>query len=526
MVHTDNFHRFRAMKFLRFNGILLVTVLLFCISCTNSQKGSSVDRPNILVIITDDQSPYTLQSYGNSHCETPALDRLAENGIVLDAAHHMGSWSGAVCRPSRTMVQTSFNVWRTANIKDIKMGMNPETYVHEPEQRLAELSPEDAAYNSIPAVFNRAGYSTFRTCKIGNSFEAANRLYTGRSDASKRGASDEDGSWWHGEQVMDFLKKRESLSDKNPFMIFYGFSHPHDPRYGKSDLLEKYGAVNENCPETANPNAPPLQANYLPAHPFPHGHPGLRDEERVQGVMTKRDEATIRNELGREYACIENIDIQIATVLNKLEEMGELENTYVIFTSDHGIAVGRHGLTGKQNLYEHTWRVPFIVTGPGIKAGSRAPGNIYLMDILPTICDLAGIEQSESMDGTSFKPVLLGEKESVRDVMYGVYCGGTKPGMRSVKKGEWKLIKYDVLDGEVQETQLFNLDENPEEFLIQHHDPAVVSLTGFKPEANQVNLADDPEYAEKRKEMEALLLDEMENWGDPYRLWDQAQLNE
>ncbi|MFC2113648.1 sulfatase-like hydrolase/transferase [Bacteroidota bacterium] len=508
------------MKTMRIICGLILAGFVFYTSCSNPQ-GESAKQPNIIFIITDDQAPHTLKAYGNDVCETPNLDRLAAEGMVLDAAHHMGSWSGAVCLPSRTMIQTSLNVWKTLDPNKGYKRMNPDTYVHEPEKSLAELSQDHPAYNSIPAVFNRAGYTTFRTCKIGNTYEPANGLYMGRSDASKREGNDENGSWWHGEQVMDFLRERESTGQKDPFMIFYGFTHPHDPRYGKSELLAKYGAENELTSTVPNPAAPPLQVNYLPAHPFHHGHPGLRDEERVQGVLLKRDEATIRNELGREYACIENIDIQIGTVLDKLEEMGELDNTYILFTADHGIAVGRHGLAGKQNLYEHTWRVPFIVRGPGIKPGSRAPGNTYLMDVLPTICDLAGIEKPETIDGLSFKPVLMGEKETIRDVMYGVYCGGTKPGMRSVKKGEWKLIKYDVLDGEVRETQLFNLDENPDEFLIQHHDPAVFALTGAKPEAHQLNLADDPAYTEKRKEMEALLLEEMKKWGDPYRLWDQ-----
>jgi arylsulfatase A-like enzyme len=505
------------MKALTLMPGFLISGLLIFTSCIKQ----TAEQPNFLFIIADDQAPHTLKAYGNEVCQTPNLNRLAEEGIVFDAAHHMGSWSGAVCLPSRTMIQTSFNVWRTEKIKDVKQRMNPKTYVHEPDKWMSEMTPDYAEYYSMPVVFNRAGYSTFRTCKFGNTFEASNRLYTARNDGDKRGIIDEEGSWWHGEQVMEFLRKRETSKEKDPFLIFYGFTHPHDPRNGKPELLAKYGAVNENIPTVPNPKAPPLQVNYLPAHPFHHGHPGLRDEERVQGVMLKRDEATIRNELGREYACIENIDIQIGTVLDKLEEMGELDNTYVIFTADHGIAVGRHGLAGKQNLYEHTWRVPFIVRGPGIKAGSRALGNIYLMDILPTLCDLADIEQAETMDGFSFKPVLLGEKESIRDVMYGVYCGGTKPGMRSVKKGKWKLIKYDVLDGEVRETQLFNLDENPHEFLIQHHEPTVAALTGVKPESHQVNLADDPAYAEKRREMEALLLEEMKKWGDPYRLWDQ-----
>jgi hypothetical protein len=106
-------------------------------------------------------------------------------------------------------------------------------------------------------------------------------------------------------------------------------------------------------------------------------------------------------------------------------------------------------------------------------------------------------------------------------VLYGVYCGGTKPGMRSVRRGDFKLIKYDVMEGSVCETQLFNLAENPEEYLKEHHDPAVVALTGYQPEIPQPNLVDDPQYVEKLAETEALLLAEMERLDDPYRLWDQ-----
>jgi choline-sulfatase len=201
-------------------------------------------------------------------------------------------------------------------------------------------------------------------------------------------------------------------------------------------------------------------------------------------------------------------------VLKKLEAMGELENTYIIYTSDHGIAIGRHGLMGKQNLYEHTWRVPFIVKGPGIDAGKRVKGNIYLLDVLPSLCDLAGIEIPKTVQGKSFVPVLKGEKEVVRNVMYGVYAGGTKPGMRTVKKGDWKLIKYDVMDGAIRETQLFNLVENPNEYLPEHH----------KIGEMETNLANNPKYADKLAEMEALLLEQMIANNDPYRLWNQPKI--
>ena len=325
-----------------------------------------------------------------------------------------------------------------------------------------------------------------RTCKNGNSYEAANKLFAVRRDATKRGGTDETGSAWHAEQVLDYLAEREAAEDTDPFLIYFGFSHPHDTRDGKPELLAKYGAVNHSDRSSlppANPNQPPLPVNYLPEHPFFHGHPGLRDEVAVSGVWERRDERTIRNELGREFACSENIDIQIGRVLDKLEAMGELDQTYVFYTADHGIAIGRHGLQGKQNLYEHTWRVPFIVKGPGIAPGSRVPGNIYLLDVLPTLCDLAGIAAPATVEGVSFRPVLEGDRPTVRDVLYGVYCGGTKPGMRCVKRGDWKLIKYDVMDGSVRRTQLFNLAENPHEFLAEHgrENPLEIGSRGRSP---------------------------------------------
>jgi choline-sulfatase len=484
--------------------ILLLVIALACIA-------KAEERPNILFIIADDQSPFDLKMYNpDSILETPVLDKLASEGMILDGAYHMGSWSGAVCTPSRHMIMTGRTLW------------------HLPLRNNQKVKPTDILENTIAAIFNRAGYDTMRTCKAGNSYGDANEKFTVRHDSTKRGDTDQSGSGWHAERVLDYLNDRQANNDTDPFMIYYGFSHPHDTRNGKPELLEKYGATNhtdKNSLPAANAKQPTLPTNYLPAHPFPHGHPGMRDEVNVSGVWENRDENTIRNELGREFACSENIDIQIGRVLEKLEEMGEIDNTYIFYTADHGMAIGRHGLQGKQNLYEHTWRVPYIVKGPGIEAGTRSQGNIYLLDVLGTICDLAGIEKPSTVESTSFKDVLEGKTDTVRDVLFGTYCGGTKPGMRCVRKGDWKLIKYDVMDGTVRQTQLFNLKDNPDELIKEHHAPNVVELIGNTPEANQVNLAGDSKYADKLAEMEALLLSEMRRADDPYRLWDQPAGN-
>ncbi len=489
---------------------LVSAVTMFTLFVSQMACAAEPRRPNFVFIIADDQSPEDLKFYNpKSVLQTPVLERLAAEGMVFEAAHHMGSFIGAVCMPSRHMLMSGRTVWH--------LPIGPGAKNH---------CPPNLEQHTIAAVFNRAGYGTMRTCKIGNSYEGANQRFTVRKDATKRGGTAEEGSAWHAEQVLDYLQQREATRDVRPFLIHFGFSHPHDARDGTPDLLAKYGAVNHadrNSLPAANARQPALPVNYLPVHPFSHGHPDLRDEVDVSGVWKNRDERTIRNELGREFACGENIDTQIGRVLDRLKAMGELENTYLVYTADHGIAIGRHGLQGKQNLYEHTWRVPFIVKGPGIQPGSRAKGNVYLLDVLATFCDLAGVKPPESNEGISFRPVLEGRQQTVREVLYGVYSGGTKPGMRCVKRGDWKLIKYDVLDGKVRETQLFNLAENPHEFVEQHHDPRVIALTGTTPEKHQRNLAADPRHANQLREMESLLLAEMRRLDDPHRLWDQPQ---
>jgi choline-sulfatase len=477
---------------------LLTICGIIAYSLVSTSANALDSRPNFLFILVDDQSPFDLKTYDpTSTLDTPNIDRLAASGMVIDGAYHMGSFSGAVCMPSRHMIMSGRTVWHLP-----------------PAPAGAKTCPPGLEKNTIPAVFNRAGYATMRTCKLGNSYEAANKEFTVRKDATKRGDTDETGSAWHAEQVLDYLNNRVETKDDKPFLIHFGFSHPHDERDGKPELLSKYGATNHTDPKNPpalNSKQPPLPKNYLPKHPFDNSHADVRDEVAVSGVWSRRDAASIRNELGREFACSENIDVQIGRVLKKLKAIGQLDNTYIIYTADHGMSVGRHGLMGKQNLYQHTWRVPFIVSGPGIKAGTRAEGNIYLLDVLATLCDLANIPSPGSNEGLSFRPVLEGKVKSIRDVMYGVYSGGSKPGIRAVKQGDWKLIQYEAPDRKVAETQLFNLAANPNELLKEHDSSASMHS----------NLAADTAYADKLSEMQALLLSEMRRLDDPHRFSNQ-----
>jgi choline-sulfatase len=251
----------------------LLALGLGLLGMSSSADAATRARPNILFILVDDQSPFDLKVYDpKSALATPVLDRLAAEGMVLDGAYHMGAFVGAVCAPSRHMIMSGRTVWHLPTA---------------PDAMQKGRCPPNLELSTIPAVFNAAGYATMRTCKTGNSYEAANKLFTVRHDAMKRGGTAETGSAWHGDRVMDYLKERQTAKTAEPFLIYFGFSHPHDVRDGTPELLAKYGAVNHTDPDSpppANPKAPKLPPNYLPAHPFHHGQPGLRDEVAVSGV--------------------------------------------------------------------------------------------------------------------------------------------------------------------------------------------------------------------------------------------------
>ena len=375
------------------------------------------------------------------------------------------------------------------------------------------LIPKNPGDSSLPAVFNNAGYETVRTCKQGNSYDPANRKFQIRHDATRRGGTAETGSEWHGDQIMNYLTNREKQEARKPFLIYYGFSHPHDVRDGTPELLEKYGATNHTDRKSlpaANPKQPALPVNWLPKHPFPTGHPGLRDEVSVSGVWENRDESTIRNELGRDSHARKTSTSRSAACSTSSKPWASWKTPTSSTPPTTAWPSAATASRGNRTSTSTPSASPTSSRGPGVKKG-RAEGNIYLLDTLATLTDLAGIAAPETNEGFSF--VLTGEKPEVRDTLYGAYSGGTKPGIRCAKKGGWKIIKYDVLDGEVRETQLFNLAENPDEFLPEH-EQADPKLT---------NLASNPAYADKLAEMEAILLAEMKQLDDPYTLWNQKK---
>jgi arylsulfatase A-like enzyme len=220
--------------------------------------------------------------------------------------------------------------------------------------------------------------------------------------------------------------------------MYLAFEGPHDPRVAAPHYLQLYAR-----------DRLPLPANYLPEHPFDNGEMKIRDEALEAWPRTPD---AIRRHLHEYYACITSIDGHIGRLLQALEQLGELDNTLIVFTSDNGLAIGSHGLMGKQNLYEDGMKVPLLFRGPGIPQG-QSQALVYLLDVFPTLCELAGTQVAAEVDGQSLVPVIRGQMPTVRDTLFLSY----RDVQRAVRDERWKLIVYP----KVKVRQLFDLQNDP-----------------------------------------------------------------
>lgn len=158
-----------------------------------------------------------------------------------------------------------------------------------------------------------------------------------------------------------------------------------------------------------------MPKNFFPKHPFDNGELIIRDENLLPFPRT---EEAVKGEIAAYYAMISEVDDNIGKILKALEKSGHADNTIIIFASDNGLAAGQHGLLGKQNLYDHSVRVPLVISGPGIKKGERTESLVYLNDIFPTVADIVGVEKPETIDGLSLLPILKDSKATVRESVY------------------------------------------------------------------------------------------------------------
>jgi len=245
-----------------------------------------------------------------------------------------------------------------------------------------------------------------------------------------------------------YLNERDT---SNPFFLYVSFMAPHAPRVMPRKFRDLYDEESLRLP-----------ANFMGAHPFDNGELRIRDEKLEDWPRTPE---AIREHMADYYAMFTHLDDCIGRVVQTLKETGEYDNTIILMAGDNGLAVGRHGLMGKQNLYEHSVRVPLILAGPGVPKGERRDAFCYLLDIFPTLCGLAGVTVPDTVEGLDLRPLLDSADASVRDDLLLAYCDV----QRGVRERKWKLIEYCV-NGR-RTTQLFDVEEDPHELHNRADDP-------------------------------------------------------
>lgn len=447
------------------------------------------NKTNVLFFFTDDQRFDTIHALGNETIKTPNLDRLVNRGTSFTRAHIPGGTHGAVCMPSRAMLHTGRTLFHLDNHGE-------------------EISED---HHLMGECFQQMGYNSFGTGKWHNGVEAYKRSFNCGGHVFYGGMADhwnvpaykynEEGHYPMQPVVKDFIYSNEvtmrhcgciqagvhstelfcqdakafikDYDDKDPFFMYVSLMAPHDPRTMPEEYMNLY-----------NPDDIELPPNYQEKH-FDYGVHSIRDEVLA---ASPREEKEIKRHIAEYYGMISHIDAELGKVLDVLEEKGLLETTLIIFSGDNGLAIGQHGLMGKQSCYEHSVRIPLILSGPQIPQGETRDAYVYLSDIFPTLCDYFGHEIPDSVEGESFLEVILDKKRTHRETLYLAY--GDK--CRAIKNKNLKYLQYRHKGK--QHEQLFHLKEDPFEI------------------ANRI---DDPLLSEELEILKTALYEEAKKLGDP-----------
>ncbi len=448
------------------------------------------EKPNVLFFFTDDQRFDTIAALGNPEVKTPNLDELVGNGISFTQAHIPGGTVGAVCMPSRAMLHTGKTLFR---LKDDGMTI-----------------PTDHVL--LGETLQKAGYRTFGTGKWHNGTDSYARSFTDGGEIFFGGMNDHwnvpacdfdpDGQYTEKRKVIhnpyysnkaaeytcDHINAGKHSSElfceaaadwikeyngENPFFMYVSFMAPHDPRSMPEQFLDMYDPGDISLPE-----------NFMQEHPFDYGVYSIRDEVLASYPRTEDE---VRRHIAEYYGMITHLDNELGKVIDSLKEKGAYENTIIIFAGDNGLALGQHGLMGKQSNYEHSVRVPLIFSGPGIPRNEKRDTYAYLLDIYPTICEMLGLSVPASVEGKSLVPAIGDREAKHREILYFAFS----EVVRGIKDSRYKLIEY--RDGKKAVSQLFDLMKDPGE---------------------KENLYEHEEYAEIINRLKADMINYKEKWDD------------
>lgn len=414
---------------------------------------AAAEQPNFVFIFADDQCYKTIASLGNEEIETPNLDALAARGVSFTNAYNMGGWNGAICVASRTMLNTGRQLWNAHAIN-----------------RTLKQERESGRFWSDQ--LRAAGYRTYMTGKwhvstpAAEAFDVVGHVRGGMPKQTPKGynrpspgvpdpwsPSDPTfGGFWEGgkhwsEVVADDAQQfvEDARQHDQPFFMYLAFNAPHDPRQAPDEFVRRYPAESILVP-----------ASYQPLYPFRNEigcSASLRDERLAPFPRTEYAVQVHRQEY---YAIITHMDAQIGRIVEAVDALGKKDNTYFVFTADHGLAVGHHGLIGKQNMYDHSVRVPFMICGPDIPANETRRAPIYLQDVMPTTLELAGIDTPDFVEFKSVLPHVRNDDDAVeRDAIYGGYIDL----QRMIVMDGYKLILYPKANA----ARLYHVASDPEE---------------------------------------------------------------
>ncbi len=412
--------------------------------------------PNILILFTDDQRFDTIGALGNPYVHTPHMDSLVQGGCSFDRCHIMGGTTGAVCMASRAMLHTGRGLFELQN--------------------KGSRIPED--HRTLGETLKTRGYRCYGTGKWHNGGDSYTRSFHDGGSVFFGGMTDH----WHvpcyeynaeadysgSPQVRqgchstiriteEAVSRIKAHRGEEPFFMYVSYLAPHDPRTMPEEYRQRQLA-----------NLPPLPENFMEEHPFDHGDLGVRDE--LLADLPRRPQQ-IREHLAEYYAMIDHLDHNIGRILKTLEDLGERENTLIVLAGDNGLALGQHGLMGKQSCYDHSLRVPLIFNGPGVPAAARRQQLCYLHEIYPSLCEAVGADIPDSVSGKSLWNSLQQDAPH-RD---SLYCGYRDRIRCHSRDDGWKLILSDGLDGQQRE-QLYFLPKDPLELNNLAADPGSSSM--------------------------------------------------
>ncbi|EFL88453.1 choline-sulfatase [Ahrensia sp. R2A130] len=423
-------------------------------------------KPNILIIMADQLAPQFTGAYGHHQVKTPHMDALAARGARFDAAY----CNAPLCAPSRMAFMTGQHVTRIAaydNASEFKASV--PSFAHYLRRlgyttclsgKMHFVGPdqmhgfdERITTDVYPADFAWVPDWEAADERIDDWYHNMDSVReAGLAVASVQMDFDEEVAFHAKRKLFDYARKGTA-----PFAMVASFTHPHDPYEARPEFWNLYDHDAIDMPKNvlAPEDQDPMSKRLM---------------DGIEASKVEVTEEQVRNSRHAYFANISYFDSKVGELVQVLEESGQLDDTVVIITADHGDMLGERGLWYKMNFFEHSARVPLIMAGPGI-ANTTVADPCSLVDILPTLLDLAGEPSpsyGEPIDGRSLAPQARGEAANEQATAIGEYCAEMTPWpVLMIRRGQYKYIHCDV-----DPPQLFDVVADPYEMNNLVDDPA------------------------------------------------------